>query len=110
MTRPRVPVASSPVGALPGYYFGDAWFVAQDAPGRRVLMHGGQGMAFASLLLIRPQDELVAAFVASGTYLDGRGGLDLMAVLSGNRAGQRANSAASVRPLLSTNASQVAAA
>lgn len=82
MTRPQVPVASSPVGALPRYYFGDAWFVAQDAAGRRVLMHGGQGMAFASLLLIRPQDELVAAFVANGTYLDGRGGLDLMAVLS----------------------------
>jgi hypothetical protein len=44
-------------------------------------MHGGQGMAFTSLLMIRPDDELVAALVANGTYVEGANGLTLMTTL-----------------------------
>jgi hypothetical protein len=40
-------------------------------------------MAFASLLMLRPDDELVAAIAANGTYIDGAGGLNLMTVLAG---------------------------
>ena len=79
MTEVRVPVSSSP--APPGFSFADSWFIKNDARGRRMLMHGGQGMAFTSLLMIRPDDELVAAIVAKGSYLDGADGLNLMTVL-----------------------------
>jgi CubicO group peptidase (beta-lactamase class C family) len=82
MTRARVGVSSSPAGHLPESSFGDSWFIMDDAMGRRVLMHGGQAMAFTSLLLIRPEDELVAALVANGTYVDGSDGLELMGVLA----------------------------
>jgi CubicO group peptidase (beta-lactamase class C family) len=82
MTRVRVPVSSSPVGDPPGYSFGDSWFVTKDARGRQMLMHGGGGMAFTSLLMIRPDDEFVAALVANGSYIDGANGLDLMSVLA----------------------------
>lgn len=82
MTRPRVSVASSPVGAPPGFSFGDAWFITQDDAGRRVLLHGGQGMAFTSLLMIRPEDGFALAVVANGTYVDGAKGLHLMEVLA----------------------------
>lgn len=82
MTEARVAVSSSPVGAPPGFSFGDSWFITDDAGGRRMLMHGGQGMAFASLLMIRPDDEVVAAIAANGTYVDGANGLELMTVLA----------------------------
>lgn len=82
MMEPRVAVASSPMGSLPGYSFGDAWFITTDAAGRRVLVHGGQGMAFTSLLLLRPRDELVVALAANGTYIDGEQGLRLLSVLA----------------------------
>lgn len=81
MTAVRVAVSSSPVDA-PGFSFGDSWFITHDARGRRTLMHGGQGMAFTSLLMIRPDDRFVAALVGNGTYLDGANGLNLMNVLS----------------------------
>jgi D-alanyl-D-alanine carboxypeptidase len=79
MTEVRVPVTSSP--APPGFSFGESWFITHDARGRRMLMHGGQGMAFTSLLMIRPDDELVAAIVANGSYFDGASGLNLMTML-----------------------------
>jgi len=82
MTTPRVAVSSSPVGGPPGYSFGDSWFITTDAQGRQVLLHGGQGMAFSALLLVRPADELVVALVANGTYLDGMNGMALMDVLT----------------------------
>jgi len=80
MTEVRVPVSTSP--APPGFSFGDSWFISNDPHGRQMLLHGGQGMAFTSLLLIRPQDSLVAAIVANGTYFDGANGLNLMTLLS----------------------------
>jgi CubicO group peptidase (beta-lactamase class C family) len=82
MTEARVAVASSPVGAPSGYAFGEPWFITHDANGRRMLLHGGQGMGFTSLLLIRPDDALVAAIAANGTYVDGANGLELMTVLA----------------------------
>jgi CubicO group peptidase (beta-lactamase class C family) len=78
MIEPEVAVASSPAGDLPGFSFGASWFIGTDARGRQVLMHGGQGMAFTSLLLIRPEDDFVAALVANGTYIDGANGMHLM--------------------------------
>lgn len=82
MTTPRVPLASSPVGALPGFALGDSWFVTQDETGRRVLMHGGQGMAYTSLLLIRPADGVVATIASNGTYVDGSKCLAIMDVVA----------------------------
>jgi hypothetical protein len=82
MTEARVTVSSAPAGVPPGFSFADSWFVTSDARGRRVLMHGGQGMAFTSLLMVRPEDELVAAIVANGTYVDGAQGQNLMTVLA----------------------------
>jgi D-alanyl-D-alanine carboxypeptidase len=82
MTLARVPLASSPADLPPGFSLGDSWFISDDARGRRMLMHGGQGMAFTSLLMIRPDDELVAALVANGSYIDGANGLNLMTVLA----------------------------
>jgi D-alanyl-D-alanine carboxypeptidase len=79
MTEARVAVASSP--APPGFSFGDSWFIGKDARGRKLLMHGGQGMAFTSLLMIRPDDELVAALVGNSSYLDGANGINLMTTL-----------------------------
>lgn len=82
MIQPEVAVASSPAGDLPGFSFGASWFVGTDARGRQVLMHGGQGMAFTSLLLIRPDDAFVAAVVANGTYVDGANGMHLMGAIA----------------------------
>lgn len=82
MTARQVAVASSPVGAPPGFSFGYAWFVTQDERARSLLLHGGQGMAFTSLLLIRPEDEFVAAIAANGTYVDGANAQRLMAVVA----------------------------
>jgi len=79
MIEPKVSVSSSPVGT--GFSLGQSWFITEDARGRRLLMHGGQGMAFTSLLMIRPDDALVAAVVANGTYFDGENGHRLMTVL-----------------------------
>jgi D-alanyl-D-alanine carboxypeptidase len=82
MTQSHASHSSSPAGDLQGFSFGDAWFITRDAHGRQILMHGGQGMAFTSLLMIRPADEFVAAIVANGTYFDGNNGLHLMSVLA----------------------------
>lgn len=82
MLKPRVEVSSSPMGALPGFSFGDSWFIAHDEQGRQMLIHGGTGMAFAALLMIRPADELVVSFAANGTNADGMGGLSIMKVLA----------------------------
>ncbi|HKO52615.1 MAG TPA: serine hydrolase domain-containing protein [Polyangiaceae bacterium] len=80
MTEAQVAVSSSP--APPGFWFGDSWFIKDDTRGRRMLMHGGQGMAFTSLLMIRPDDGLVAAIAANGTYLEGANGLDVLTLLT----------------------------
>jgi CubicO group peptidase (beta-lactamase class C family) len=82
MTSAQVAVSSSPAQLPPGFSFGLAWFITNDTRGRRVLMHGGQGMAFTSLLMLRPQDELVVALAANGTYVDGADGMKLMSVLA----------------------------
>jgi len=81
MTKAHVGVYSSPMGPLVDYAFGDSWFITNDDQGRSVLLHGGQGMAFTSLLMIRAEDELVAALAANGTYVDGAKGMNLMEVL-----------------------------
>ncbi|MBL8954900.1 MAG: hypothetical protein JNK82_29250 [Myxococcaceae bacterium] len=47
-----------------------------------MLLHGGQGMAFTSLLMIRPADGTVAALVGNNTELDGTKGITLMKVLA----------------------------
>lgn len=83
MLEPQVPVSSSPAGDLPGYAFGHSWFITRDPRGRALLLHGGQGMGFASMLLIRPEDELVVAVAANGTYLDGANGRELVMMLAG---------------------------
>lgn len=82
MIEPQVLVESSPAGDLPGFSFGASWFIGTDGHGRQVLMHGGQGMAFTSLLLIRPDDAFVAALVANGTYVDGANGMHLMEAIA----------------------------
>jgi D-alanyl-D-alanine carboxypeptidase len=81
MIEPRAEVKSSPMGPLPDFSLGDAWFITRDEKGRKLLIHGGQGMAFRALLVIRPDDELVASIAANGTYLDGEDGLSIMRVI-----------------------------
>jgi D-alanyl-D-alanine carboxypeptidase len=82
MIEPRTAVLSSPVGAPSDFSFGDSWFITHDDEGRLMLIHGGQGMAFTALLMIRPADELVVGLLANGTYLDGAGGLTILKVMA----------------------------
>lgn len=71
MARPRSVVVDSPVGKLEGFSFGYAWFVGKDPQGRRVLVHGGSGMAFTSMMMLWPDEERAVFVAANGSYFDG---------------------------------------
>lgn len=71
MTTPRAEVLESPAGKLEGFSFGYAWFVGRDPQGRRVLVHGGGGMAFTSMMMLWPDLDRAVFVAANGSYLDG---------------------------------------
>jgi len=71
MTAPRAEVVESPAGKLEGFSFGYAWFIGRDPQGRRVLVHGGGGMAFTSMLMLWPDLDRAVFVAANGSYFDG---------------------------------------
>lgn len=71
MLQPRAEIVESPAGDLEGFSFGYGWFLGRDEAGRRLVLHGGGGMGFTTMLMIWP-DEARAVFVAAnGSYVDG---------------------------------------
>lgn len=71
MVEPRSEVVESPAGKLDSFSFGYGWFIGEDARGRRILAHGGGGMAFTSMLMLWPEQERAVFVAANGSYLDG---------------------------------------
>ena len=71
MTAPRAEVVESPAGKLEGFSFGYAWFIGRDPQGRRVLVHGGGGMAFTAMMMLWPDLDRAVFVAANGSYFDG---------------------------------------